>query len=47
MDTDRPLALGTLERDRVALTATVAELIVDLPVAEGSPVTKGTLLIQL
>jgi len=47
LDTERPLALGTLERDRVALTATVAELIVDLPVAEGSPVTKGTLLVQL
>ncbi|RKT47009.1 HlyD family secretion protein [Thiocapsa rosea] len=47
LDTDRPLALGTLERDRVALTATVAQLVVDLPVAEGSPVTKGTLLVQL
>lgn len=47
LDTERPLALGTLERDRVALTATVAQLIVDLPVAEGSPVTKGTLLVQL
>jgi HlyD family secretion protein len=47
LDTERSLALGTLERDRVALTATVAELIVDLPVAEGSPVTKGTLLVQL
>ncbi|AFL73792.1 metal-dependent hydrolase [Thiocystis violascens] len=47
LDTERPLALGTLERDRVALTATVAQLVVDLPVAEGSPVTKGTLLVQL
>lgn len=46
-DTERPLALGTLERDRVALTATVAQLVVALPVAEGSPVTKGTLLVQL
>ena len=46
-ETERPLALGTLERDRVALTATVAQLVVDLPVAEGSPVTKGTLLVQL
>ncbi|NEX21875.1 HlyD family efflux transporter periplasmic adaptor subunit [Thiorhodococcus mannitoliphagus] len=47
LDTEQPLALGTLERDRIALTATVAQLIVDLPVAEGSPVTKGTLLVQL
>ncbi|MBK5938660.1 HlyD family secretion protein [Halochromatium roseum] len=47
MDTEQPLALGTLERDRVALTATAAEIILALPVAEGSPVTKGTLLAQL
>lgn len=46
-DTERPLALGTLERDRVALTATVAQVIVALPVIEGSPVTTGTLLVQL
>ena len=42
-----PLALGTLERDRVALTATVAEVVVELPVAEGSRVAKGTLLVRL
>ncbi|MCF7976706.1 MAG: HlyD family efflux transporter periplasmic adaptor subunit [Chromatiaceae bacterium] len=47
LDTEQPLALGTLERDRVALTATAAEIILELPVAEGSPVTKGTLLAQL
>jgi HlyD family secretion protein len=41
------LALGTLERDRIALTATVAEVIVDLPVAEGTAVTKGTVLARL
>ncbi|MBK1704542.1 HlyD family secretion protein [Halochromatium glycolicum] len=46
-DAEPPLALGTLERDRVALTATAAEILVDLPVAEGSPVSKGTLLAQL
>jgi HlyD family secretion protein len=46
-DTERPLALGTLERDRVALTATVAQVIVAWPVIEGSPVTTGTLLGQL
>jgi len=47
LNTEHPLALGTLERDRVALTATVAQLVVDLPVAEGAPVTNGTLLVQL
>jgi HlyD family secretion protein len=41
------LALGTLERDRVALTATVAEVVVALPVAQGTPVKKGTLLARL
>lgn len=46
-DTAQPLALGTLERDRVALTATAAEIIIELPVAEGSPVTEGTLLARL
>ncbi|WP_296700836.1 HlyD family secretion protein [Thiocapsa sp. UBA6158] len=42
-----PRVLGTLERDRVALSATSAEVIVALPVAEGTPVTKGALLVQL
>lgn len=46
-DHEPPLALGTLERDRIALTATAAEVIVALPVAEGTPVTTGTLLVQL
>lgn len=46
-DTKPGLALGTLERDRVALTATVAEVIVALPVAEGTPVTEGTVLVRL
>ncbi|WP_058557204.1 HlyD family secretion protein [Thiohalocapsa sp. ML1] len=41
------LALGTLERDRVALTATVAEVLVELPVARGTAVTKGTVLARL
>lgn len=44
---DADVALGTLERDRVALTATVAEVIVDLPVAEGTLVSKGTVLVRL
>lgn len=46
-DTKPGLALGTLERDRVALTATAAEVIVALPVAEGTPVTEGTVLVRL
>lgn len=41
------LALGTLERDRVTLSATAPEIITSQPVAEGSAVTKGTLLVQL
>jgi HlyD family secretion protein len=44
---DSGLALGTLERDRVALTATAAEVVVDLPVPEGTDVKKGTVLVQL
>ena len=46
-ETEQRLALGTLERDRVALTATAAEIIVELPVAEGTPVSKGALLVRL
>ncbi|MES2605522.1 MAG: HlyD family efflux transporter periplasmic adaptor subunit [Pseudomonadota bacterium] len=41
------VALGTLERDRVTLAATAPELIVSQPVAEGSEVEVGTLLVQL
>jgi HlyD family secretion protein len=41
------MALGTLERDRIALTATTSEVLIDLPVAQGTPVTKGTMLAQL
>lgn len=44
---DGSIALGTLERDRVALTATAAEVVVDLPVAQGTKVTKGTILVRL
>lgn len=40
-------ALGTIERDRVILKATSSELIVALPVAEGSDVKSGDLLVQL
>jgi HlyD family secretion protein len=41
------IALGTLERDRIAHTATVSEVIVALPVVQGSTVVKGTLLVKL
>ncbi len=41
------VALGTLERDRVAHTATINEVVVALPVKQGSLVTKGTLLVKL
>lgn len=41
------IALGTIERDRVALTATAAEVVVELPVAEGSPVKKDDVLVRL
>lgn len=41
------IALGTLERDRIAHTATVNEVVVALPVPQGSMVQKGTLLVKL
>lgn len=40
------LALGTLERDRIALTATASEIITAQPVAEGAHVQAGDLLVQ-
>lgn len=40
-------ALGTLERDRVVLKATAAEIITNLPITEGSDVHQGDLLVQL
>mgnify|MGYP000326074913 CR=1 FL=1 len=41
------VALGTLERDRIAHTATANEVVVALPVAQGSEVKKGTILVKL
>ena len=41
------LALGTLERDRIAHTATTNEIVVELPVRQGSLVKKGTVLVKL
>ncbi|WP_153448664.1 HlyD family secretion protein [Vibrio algicola] len=40
-------ALGTLERDRIAQTAVTNEVVVELPVAKGSTVNKGTILVRL
>ncbi|WP_299200926.1 HlyD family efflux transporter periplasmic adaptor subunit [uncultured Amphritea sp.] len=41
------LALGTLERDRIAHTATASEVVTELPVAPGAQVTKGMTLVRL
>ena len=41
------LALGTLERDRIALTATANEIVIALPVAAGQLVKKGDVLVEL
>ncbi len=41
------LALGTLERERIAHTATVSEVITAIPVSAGSQVSKGTVLVKL
>lgn len=46
-DATERLALGTLERDRITLSATAAEIIVSQPVAEGAEVRQGDLLVQL
>lgn len=44
---DGNLALGTLERDRIILKATAAEIITQRPIAEGQDVRAGDLLLQL
>jgi HlyD family secretion protein len=41
------IALGTLERNRIAHTATVNEIVVALPVPQGSLVEKGMILVKL
>lgn len=46
-ETETNVALGTLERDRITLSATAPEIIVAQPVAEGTRVEAGTLLVQL
>ncbi|WP_432463104.1 HlyD family secretion protein [Agarivorans sp. QJM3NY_33] len=40
-------ALGTIERDRITLSATSNEIIRSLPMTEGSAVKQGQLLVQL
>lgn len=42
-----PLALGTLERDSVSLTATANEIIRALPIKEGQRVQRGDILVKL
>lgn len=47
-DNNKPgLALGTLERERIAHTATVSEVITALPIKAGNQVSKGTILVKL
>lgn len=46
-DEERHTALGTLERDRITLSATASEIITAQPVAEGTQVEQGRLLVQL
>ncbi|QTE80715.1 HlyD family secretion protein [Shewanella algae] len=46
-DSDESRAMGTLERDRIQLSAPVAEQIADIHVAEGDKVEAGQLLLQL
>lgn len=41
------IALGTLERNRISHTATTNEVVVSLPLAKGSKVQKGDILVQL
>lgn len=41
------IALGTLERERIAHTATANEVVTELPVLQGSIVKKGTVLVRL
>jgi len=44
---EKGIALGTLERDRIAHTATVSEVITQLPILAGTKVLKGQILVQL
>lgn len=46
-NSDKHQALGTLERDRLVLKATAAEIITAEPIREGTFIKKGDLLVQL
>lgn len=46
-DNSLGIALGTLERDRIAHTATASEVVVALPVSRGELVSAGDILVQL
>lgn len=46
-DSPAPVALGTLERDRITLRATVSEIIRDQPAPEGNQVRAGETLVIL
>lgn len=47
VDNTPNLALGTLERDRIAHTATANEVVIALPVSRGKRVSVGDVLVQL
>jgi HlyD family secretion protein len=47
LQNQKNIALGTLERDRIAHAATSNEVIIELPVPKGSQVSKGDILVQL
>lgn len=46
-DNKTGLALGTLERNRIAHTATVNEVVTELPIPQGTLVKKGDVLVKL
>jgi HlyD family secretion protein len=46
-DSSSSIALGTLERERIAHTATANEVVVALPIAQGARVNLGDVLVQL
>lgn len=46
-DSQLTVALGTLERERIALTATASEVVTALPVSPGTQVAAGTVLVRL
>jgi len=46
-DENANVALGVLAKERVSLSATASEIVTELPVAEGSPVKIGDILVRL